>query len=68
MKRLVNTSKELAVKVVDPQGDHGLDAKCSNNSLTLNKELECGIEVSSGLIGFYHFCKNKTPKIWRSDP
>ena len=44
MKRLVNTSKKLGVKVVEPQGDHALDAKCSNNILPLNREEECGIK------------------------
>ena len=68
VKRLVNTCKKLGVKVVEPQGDHALDAKCSNNSLPLNREVECGIEVFFGSIGFYHFCKNKTTKIRRSDP
>ena len=43
VKRLVNTSKKLVVKAVEPQGDHALDTKCSNNSLPLNREVECGI-------------------------
>ena len=29
VKRLVNTSKQLGVKVVETQGDHALDTKCS---------------------------------------
>ena len=29
VKRLVNTSKQLGVKVVEPHGDHPLDAKFS---------------------------------------
>ena len=29
VKRLVNTSKQPGVKVVETQGDHALDAKCS---------------------------------------
>ena len=66
VKRLVNTSKQLGVKVVEQQGDHALDAKCSNNILPLNREVECEIEVFFGSI-VYHFCKNKTPKIWRYD-